>query len=245
MYCCDNCNKIININNANLQHNHKIIKIKNKNYIHIDNVYTPLLCQECFNSTKHLSWTKSIANHIIQSINLVPSKTPIEEFYEKYPEFWNNYLVHLIKDKEVYIKYFKNIYDAYEYMKDEFYEYINKYNGIDEELITYDHEVVFGHIKKKEDGIKDIYFYDAFDDNYKERIDKLFKNNHLTSDNLTFNPNNNIDENYFNIKLVTNKDNRNCCIICDYKEIIGYKNNNYCKKHHPFPYMNEFPNYYS
>lgn len=51
---------------------------------------------------------------------------PIERFYYYYPQLAQNYLVHFIKDKKVYIKYFNDIYEAYQLMKYEFYKFCNR-----------------------------------------------------------------------------------------------------------------------
>lgn len=144
------------------------------------------------------------------------------------------YLIHFIKDQKVIIKYFDNLHDSYDCMKNEFYKYINKDGGIDEDLIEFGHEVAFGHIKKKEvDEITDFYYQDKINS---RDISKLFRHKHLND--IKFDPDgdgNKESQNYFRMNLVKKSDDSNVCIICYDNMVAGYDGHNYCVNHYPFP----------
>jgi hypothetical protein len=158
----------------------------------------------------------------------------------------NNYIVHLIKNKQATFIYFENdIEEAYSYMKHEFFKYINnvpfKINlkGI--------HNITFGDIEQHTDET-----YRQKGKKNKIDILDLFNNNYLQM-NLYFDPDNDTTTNdYFEIRLmeISNKnmivDNlkkyndiknkTDNCIICENKKVYTYIDNfNYCKKHYPYP----------
>ena len=182
---------------------------------------------------------------------------PIESFYYNYPQLADNYLVHLIKDCNTYVKYFNNIYDAYEFMKKEFYNFCNREGGSNvSDYITSQHELAFGHIQcKYVDEYIDVYSQNPTKS--KNDIKQLFDNGHLYN-GLTFNLSNRIepDDFYFDIKLISNNKNKNVwgsCIICNNNngvqgsgDVFIYNCDNdkyftkngdfdYCEKHDPFP----------
>lgn len=149
---------------------------------------------------------------------------PIERFYYYYPQLAQNYLVHFIKDRQVYIKYFNDIYEAYQLMKYEFYKFCNREGGRTVgNYITFQHEVAFGDIDTKmTENTYDI-FYSQNTTKSKEEITRLFKYGYL-SDDLKFNLTNSLqpDEFYFDIKLIHNNKIKDTCIICGHNEIAGY-----------------------
>ena len=169
-----------------------------------------------------------------------------------YPQLEQNYLVHVIKDHKVYIKYFNDLYEAYQLMVYEFYKFCNRKSGsIIGDCITFQHKVKFGGIDTKMIENTDDTVYSQNPIKSKEEITQLFENDHL-SDHLTFNPMDSLvpDEFYFDIKLIYNNKIKDTCIICGHKEVAGYndvivyngniyytKNGNYCycKEHYPFP----------
>ena len=149
---------------------------------------------------------------------------PIERFYYYYPQFAQNYLVHFIKDKKVYLKYFNDIYEAYQLMKYEFYQFCNREGGSNVgDCITFQHEVAFGGIDTKMIENTDDTFYSQNPIKSKEEITQLFENEHLSND-LTFNPFECTlpDEFYFDIKLIHNNKIKDTCIICGHNEVSGY-----------------------
>lgn len=83
-----------------------------------------------------------------------------------------NYRVILKINDEIKMKYFVRLRNAYYWLNDEFYIFLNNYD-VDEDCIEFEHEVVFGHIIKKED------YYEQEDDKIEKDIDLLFKNHHL------------------------------------------------------------------
>ena len=149
---------------------------------------------------------------------------PIERFYYYYPQFAQNYLVHFIKDKKVYLKYFNDIYEAYQLMKYEFYQFCNREGGSNVgDCITFQHEVAFGGIDTKMIENTDDTFYSQNPIKNKEEITQLVENKHLSED-LTFNIMDRLvpDEFYFDIKLLNNNKKKDTCIICGYSEVSGY-----------------------
>jgi len=208
----------------------------------------------------HLYYTRLIINKFGREY----MNHPIEKFYYNYPYLAKNYLVHMIKNQQIFIKYFNDIFEAYKFMKYEFYNYCNKNNRYIEDLITFDHEVSFGGISTKivENTDDTFYWQEPIKNN--DEITKLFENKHL-SEGLTFNPTDCLipDELYFDIKLLCNDKSIWACIICGDNEVCGidsvivYNSNYvsanngkfyelgniyytkkgnycYCKKHNPF-----------
>jgi hypothetical protein len=160
---------------------------------------------------------------------------PLEYFYYKYPELAQNYLVHIIDNNIIYVKYFNYIVEAYEYMKNKFLEYLeymtkkgeSEFFNIDEVyfntnetdidfpyLINKYHKLAFGEIEKIEKiGKIDIkYSYIIYEQNKEKSKDEIITlfNNGFLSNNLTFI----IDKYYFDIKLINNNKNNKSCIIC-------------------------------
>ena len=177
---------------------------------------------DTFNKPLHYN----IVEHrtISKKSRTIHKKHPIERFYYYYPQLAQNYLVHFIKDQQVYIKYFNDIYEAYQLMKYEFYKFCNRDGGsIVDGYITFQHEVAFGGIDTKMIENTDNTFYSQDTIKNKEEIKKLVENKHL-SENLTFNPNECTvpDEFYFDIKLIHNNKTKSACIICGHNEVAGY-----------------------
>jgi hypothetical protein len=65
------------------------------------------------------------------------------------------YNVMITVDGKIQNNCFNDLYRAYESMNIEFYHYMNKHNGIDnylgimENLIEFEHEVVFGYLLRR------------------------------------------------------------------------------------------------
>jgi hypothetical protein len=118
-------------------------------------------------------------------------KNSLEYYYYTYPHLVENYLVHIIKDKKIYVRYFNNIKKAYKYMKNEYYGFYNN------------NRLVFSEIDDKY----------VFKQKNKEKIMTLF-NDGILSNNLTLKVSDKIDENYFDIKLIRNNKIWTSCIIC-------------------------------
>ena len=188
---------------------------KNTKFIHVIEFDT-------FNKPLHYD----VVEHrtISKKSRTIHKNYPIERFYYYYPQLAQNYLVHFIKDKKVYIKYFNDIYEAYQLMKYEFYKFCNREGGsIVDNCITFQHEVAFGGIDTKMIENTDDTFYSQNPIKSKEEITQLFKNEHLSED-LTFNPFDSLvpDECYFDIKLIHNNKIKDTCIICGHNEVAGY-----------------------
>jgi len=227
---------------------------KNTKFIHVIEFDT-------FN--KPLHYTRVEHRTISKKSRTIHKNYPIERFYYYYPQLAQNYLVHFIKDKKVYIKYFNDIYEAYQLMKYEFYQFCNREGSIVGDCITFQHKVAFGGIDTKMIENTDDTFYSQNPIKSKEEIKQLVENKHLSED-LTFNLTDSLvpDENYFDIKVIHNNKTEYACIICGHNEVSGYNdvivyNSNYvpsqngkfygniyytqtgnycyCKKHYLFP----------
>ena len=188
---------------------------KNTKFIHVIEFDT-------FN--KPLHYTRVEHRTISKKSKTIHKNYPIERFYYYYPQLAQNYLVHIIKDQTVYIKYFDNIYEAYQLMKYEFYKFCNREGGsIVDDYITFQHEVAFGGIDTKMIENTDDIFYSQNPIKSKEEIAQLFENKHLSED-LTFNSGDSLvpDECYFDIKLINNNKINYACIICGHNEVAGY-----------------------
>ena len=81
---------------------------KNLKFIHVIEFDT-------FN--KPLHYTRVEHRTISKKSRTIHKNYPIERFYYYYPQFAQYYLVHFIKDQKVYLKYFNDIYEAYQLMK--------------------------------------------------------------------------------------------------------------------------------
>jgi len=188
---------------------------KNTKFIHI-------IEYDTFNKPLHYD----VIEHrtISKKSRTIHKNHPIERFYYYYPQLAQNYLVQFIKDQKVYIKYFNNIYEAYQLMKYEFYKFCNREGGsIAGDCITFQHEVAFGGITAKMIENTDDTFYSQNPIKSKEEIEKLVKNKHLSED-LTFNLMDSLvpDEFYFDIKLIHNNKMKDTCIICGHNKVAGY-----------------------
>jgi len=188
---------------------------KNTKFIHVIEFDT-------FN--KPLHYTRVEHRTISKKSRTIYKNYPIERFYYYYPQLAQNYLVHFIKDQKVYIKYFNDIYEAYQLMKYEFYNFCNREGGsIVGDCITFQHEVAFGGIDTKMIENTDDTFYSQNPIKSKEEIKQLVENKHLSED-LTFNLTDSLvpDEYYFDIKLIHNNKTEYACIICGHNEVSGY-----------------------
>lgn len=253
-----NCSRRINLDTTC----EKIISYQNNFYVVNDldmSTMIPLFCKECYsdflktnmnsnsNDTteqtilKYMSRCSYVACNCIAQLRLMlmndNTGTSIDKFYKKHPELYNKYFVHIIKNKEITVKYFDDIDEAYLFMRHVFFKYINKNSGIDENLLTTNHENIFGRIKREENSTNNTYH--LIQQLSKQQVKELYTCGYLKSDLIIVNPTHKkTDDEYFQLRLVDVSANNysidnDTCVFCTNEKIVNDKYCNYCSVHDP------------